>query len=553
MLTAIRKALEALNALPRGSVYDLDSVTPLTISTIPPEDPETYEMLQRGDSVGVFQVESRAQMAMLPRLKPRHFYDLVVEVAIVRPGPIQGDMVHPYLRRRQGLEPVDYPSESVRRVLERTLGVPIFQEQVIELAVVAAGFTPGQADQLRRAMAAWKRRGGLGRFEQMIIDGMLARGHDRDFAERVFRQIQGFGEYGFPESHAASFALLVYVSAWLKCHAPSAFYCGLLNSLPMGFYSPSQIIQDAGRHDIEVRPVDVQHSDWDHRLELEEESRPRERSHEELRAYRESLQPPLRLGLRLVKGLTEAAGQRIAAARPFADAEDLARRAGLDDRALRCLARAGALRSLSRHRYDAHWSVAAIHEPLALEVADDEPPGAESARVPPPQAPEERPPVALPEPSAASDMLDDYRYLGLTLGRHPLAMLRADDRLSGHLARCHRACELERCRHGQFVRVAGLVTGRQRPGTASGVLFVTLEDETGNVNLVVWSSVLEQFRPALLQGQMLRVKGVVEREQEVIHVVAGYVEDVTSLLGRLQQRTGQPAGDSPPFRSRDFH
>ncbi len=568
MLTAIRKALEALNDLPidhpcrsglqaamasqtgsrpGGRSYREEDPAPLTIATIPPEDPATYEMLQRGDSVGVFQVESRAQMAMLPRLKPRHFYDLVVEVAIVRPGPIQGDMVHPYLRRRQGLEPVEYPSESVRRVLERTLGVPIFQEQVIELAVVAAGFTPGQADQLRRAMAAWKRRGGLGRFEQMIIDGMLARGHDRDFAERVFRQIQGFGEYGFPESHAASFALLVYVSAWLKCHAPSAFYCGLLNSLPMGFYSPSQIIQDARRHDIEVRPVDVQHSAWDHRLEPGEESRSGERS------YGEPPQPPLRLGLRLVKGLAEEAGQRIAAARPFTDAEDLARRAGLDDRALRCLARAGALRSLSRHRYDAHWSVAAIHEPLALEVAEQPPSDADAASVRPPQVSEERTPAPLPEPSAASDMLDDYRYLGLTLGQHPMALLRADERLSGHLARCHRACELARCRHGQFVRVAGLVTGRQRPGTASGVLFVTLEDDTGNVNLVVWASVLEQFRPALLQGQMLRVKGIVEREQEVIHVVAGYVEDVTPLLGRLQEHTDQRERGSPPFKSRDFH
>ena len=575
MLTAIRKTLEALNGLPidsprrsglpaaigprktsrsgdrsyKENMPIAEAVRPLSIATIPPEDPATYEMLQRGDSVGVFQVESRAQMAMLPRLKPRHFYDLVVEVAIVRPGPIQGDMVHPYLRRRQGLEPVEYPSEGVRRVLERTLGVPIFQEQVIELAVVAAGFTPGQADQLRRAMAAWKRRGGLGRFEQMIIDGMLARGHDRDFAERVFRQIQGFGEYGFPESHAASFALLVYVSAWLKCHTPSAFYCGLLNSLPMGFYSPSQIIQDARRHDIEVLPVDVQHSDWDHRLEPGEESPSGERTHGE------SSQPPLRLGLRMVKGLSEDAGRRVAAARPFTDVEDLARRAGLDDRALRSLARAGALRSLSRHRYDAHWSVAAIHEPLALEVADAGPAAgpADEESPPPPGRPEPQPPAALPEPSAASDMLDDYRYLGLTLGQHPLALLRADERLAGHLARCHRACELERCRHGQFVRVAGLVTGRQRPGTASGVLFVTLEDETGNVNLVVWSSVLEQFRPALLQGQMLRVKGVVEREQEVIHVVAGYVEDVTGLLGRLQEHAGAREHESPPFRSRDFH
>jgi error-prone DNA polymerase len=553
MLTAIRKALAAVSEKsPRSDAGPGSRERSYGVSTIPPEDPETYRMLQRGDSVGVFQVESRAQMAMLPRLKPRHFYDLVIQVAIVRPGPIQGDMVHPYLRRRQGLEPVDYPSEGVRRVLERTLGVPIFQEQVIELAVVAAGFTPGEADRLRRAMAAWKRRGGLGPFEQKLIDGMTARGHDRAFAERVFRQIQGFGEYGFPESHAASFALLVYVSAWLKCHEPAAFYCGLLNSLPMGFYSPSQIIQDAERHGIEVLPVDVQHSTWDHRLDLGAD---RERE-----ARR---QPPLRLGLRLVKGLAEAVGERIAAARPFTDTEDLARRAELDDRSLRFLARAGALqsrersspdangaRTLSRHRYHAHWEVAAIRAPLALEGTVEgsgghgcveEPGSRESAADA----------MELPSPSAVSDMMDDYRYLGLTLGEHPLALLRRHDRLGGHLARCHSAEELTRCRHGQFVRVAGLVTGRQRPGTASGVLFVTLEDETGNVNLVVWSSVIEQFRAALLQGQLLRVKGVVEREQEVIHVVAGYVEDRTDLLTALQESTHGDAGETP-FTSRDF-
>ncbi|MEQ8484072.1 MAG: error-prone DNA polymerase [Pseudomonadales bacterium] len=528
MLTAIRKALTEVNAL-RGGALD--------IATIPAEDQDTYRMLQRGDSVGVFQVESRAQMAMLPRLKPRHFYDLVIEVAIVRPGPIQGDMVHPYLRRRQGLEPVTYPSDGVRRVLERTLGVPIFQEQVIELAVVAAGFSPGEADQLRRAMAAWKRRGGLGHFEQKLIDGMLARGHDRDFAERVFRQIQGFGEYGFPESHAASFALLVYVSAWLKRHEPAAFYCGLLNSLPMGFYSASQLIQDAARHDIRVLPVDVQRSAWDHTLAAADDHA--------------SGQPPLRLGLRLIKGLAEADGARIAAARPFADAEDLARRAGLNDQVLRCLARAGALRAISGHRYQAHWAVAAIRAPLPLEQAAEIRDAAADAAAVPAAAPDEVP-AALPVPSAVSEVLDDYRYLGLTVGEHPLALLRAHPRLGGQLARCHSAAELERCRHGQFVRVAGLVTGRQRPGTATGVLFVTLEDETGNVNLVVWASVLEQFRAALLQARLLRVKGVVEREQEVIHVVAGYVEDVTGLLVTLEQ---DGAGDSraTPFPSRDFH
>ena len=306
MLTAIRKALTAING------YRGNKDFRLTVANIPPEDPETYRMLQDGDSVGVFQVESRAQMSMLPRLKPQNFYDLVIEVAIVRPGPIQGDMVHPYLRRRQGLEPVTYPSDAVRKVLERTLGVPIFQEQVIELAMVAAGFSAGEADRLRRAMAAWRRRGQLQSFEKKLIGGMVERGHSLDFAQRVFKQILGFGEYGFPESHAASFALLVYVSAWLKRHEPAAFYCGILNSQPMGFYSPSQLIQDARRHGLDVRAADVQHSHWDHKLEPPDQP---------------GGQPALRLGLRLVKGLSEETGLAIADQQPFRDSEDLCRRA----------------------------------------------------------------------------------------------------------------------------------------------------------------------------------------------------------------------------------
>ncbi|MFM8354362.1 MAG: error-prone DNA polymerase [Gammaproteobacteria bacterium] len=507
MLTAIRKALEVVNA---------DRAAPLTVAGIPAEDPATYQMLQRGDSVGVFQVESRAQMAMLPRLKPRHFYDLVVEVAIVRPGPIQGNMVHPYLRRRQGLEPVTYPSPAVRQVLERTLGVPIFQEQVIELAMVAAGFTAGEADQLRRAMAAWRRRGGLGHFEEKLISGMLARGHDREFAERVFQQIQGFGEYGFPESHAASFALLVYVSAWLKCHEPAAFYCGLLNSLPMGFYSASQLVQDAQRHGIRVLGVDVQQSDWDH-------------------AVPEPM--TLRLGLRLVKGLPEHAGRQIVAARRssgarFLDVQGLAQRADLDARALRCLARAGALAQLAGHRHEAHWLAAGVRRMLPIEAT---PVAQESA-------------ARLPAPGIADDMLNDYRYVGLTLGPHPLAVLRTHPMHGSRFARYRTADALATCRHGQFVRVAGLVTGRQRPSTATGVLFVTLEDETGNINLVVWASVFERFRAALLQGRLLCVNGSLERHQEVIHVVAGLVEDRSDLLSALA--TGP---DSVPFVSRDFH
>jgi error-prone DNA polymerase len=523
MLTAIRKALEVLNAH-RG--------TELKVATIPAEDPETYRMLQKGDSVGVFQVESRAQMSMLPRLKPQQFYDLVIEVAIVRPGPIQGDMVHPYLRRRQGTEEVTYPSEGVRRVLERTLGVPIFQEQVIELAMVAAGFTGGEADQLRRAMAAWKRRGGLEHFEQKLIDGMLARGHDQDFAERVFRQIQGFGEYGFPESHAASFALLVYISAWLKRHEPAAFFCGLLNSLPMGFYSPSQLVQDARRHHVRIAPLDVQESGWDHRLSPEA-AEP---------CARLTSRPGLRLGLRMVKGLSEESGRRIEAARPFRNPEDLMRRSRLDNRELRFLARAGALRSLVGDRYQAHWEVAALNRPTPLEESgwsdQQEDDGVDSANGYRAEAA-----VELPVPGIADDMVDDYRYTSLTLGPHPMALLR-------HLPafnQCRSALELEGYRHGKLVQVAGIVTGRQRPGSASGVMFVTLEDETGNVNVVVWTSVQKRFRAMLLQGQLLSVKGILEREKEVIHVVAGHISDQTNLM--LQQLGAEA---SAPFKSRDF-
>jgi error-prone DNA polymerase len=515
MLTAIRKSLDHLNAY-HG--------THLTVGTVPPEDPQTYQMLQRGDSVGVFQVESRAQMTMLPRLKPNSFYDLVIEVAIVRPGPIQGNMVHPYLRRRQGLEPVSYSNAAVRSVLERTLGVPIFQEQVIELAMVAAGFSAGEADQLRRAMAAWRRRGGLEHFESKLIDGMLARGHDRAFAERVFEQIKGFGEYGFPESHAASFALLVYISAWLKRHEPAAFFCGLLNSLPMGFYSPSQLIQDALRHSIESRAVDVQTSGWDHRLEVQ--TQPQQSVYRHARP-----QGALRLGLRLVKGLGKEAGLRIEANQPFRDSQDLARRAALSTAELRCLARAGALEPLSGHRYQAHWDVAAIHPPTALwKVADSDDVHQTDVR--------------LSGPSAGQDLIADYRYLSLTLGPHPLRLLRDHPAL----ARCRTAVELSRYQHGQFIQVAGLVTCRQRPSSASGVVFLTLEDETGNTNVLVWTSILERYRAALLQGQLLRIKGTVEREGEVVHLIAGHVIDHTALLETLSDTNA-----SQPFSSRDFH
>ncbi len=520
MLTAIRKALDHLN-----EYHGTTGVDALTVGAIPPEDRETYQMLQRGDSVGVFQVESRAQMSMLPRLKPSTFYDLVIEVAIVRPGPIQGNMVHPYLRRRQGLESVTYSNDAVRGVLERTLGIPIFQEQVIELAMVAAGFSAGEADELRRAMAAWKRRGGLEQFQAKLVDGMLARGHDREFAERVFEQIKGFGDYGFPESHAASFALLVYVSAWLKRHEPAAFCCGLLNSLPMGFYSPSQLIQDAQRHGIEARPVDVQCSGWNHRLEAQAE--PREAPFRYARN-----QGALRLGLRLIKGLGKAAGARIEANQPYRDSKDLALRAELSATELGCLARAGALKHLSGHRFQAHWDVAAIQPPTELWQVADRTDVYHTA-------------VQLPAPTPGQNLLADYSYLTLTLGPHPLRLLRGHAALRG----CRSALELGHYQHGQFIRVAGLVTCRQRPSSASGVVFLTLEDETGNINVLVWTSVLERYRAELLQGQLLQIKGTVEREGEVIHVIAGHIVDRTPLLETLAETPGA----SRPFVSRDFH
>jgi error-prone DNA polymerase len=508
MLTAIRKTLDLVNGYaPRR----------LTVAGIPPEDPRTYAMLCRGDSVGVFQVESRAQMAMLPRLKPHTFYDLVVQVAIVRPGPIQGDMVHPYLRRRAGEERVDYPNEAVRAVLERTLGVPIFQEQVIKLAMVAAGFSGGEADQLRRAMASWRKHGELEKFREKLVDGMLARGHDRDFAERLYRQIEGFGEYGFPESHAASFALLVYVSAWLKCHFPAAFYTGLLNSLPMGFYSPSQLVQDARRHGVDVRAIDIDHSHFDHALE-QVPTRP------ELER-----QPALRLGLRLVDGFGADAAQRLVAARTqrdFANLQDLKARARLNRAELDALVAADAVPRLAGHRHQASWEARAIEEERPLTVAQER---SDRHHL--------NDGIFLPSPSPAESTLGDYASTGLTLRDHPLALLRGGE----PFRRCTRAIELAALRSGRFVRVAGVVTNRQRPGTASGVLFITLEDETGNINLVVWNTLQQQFRREVLSSRLLVVKGTVEVKDGVVHVIAGHIADAGDALAGLQAR------------SRDFH
>jgi error-prone DNA polymerase len=441
-------------------------------------------------------------MSMLPRLRPASFYDLVIEVAIVRPGPIQGGMVHPYLRRRRGLEPVAYPSAAVQGVLERTLGVPIFQEQVMQLAVVAAGFTPGEADRLRRSMAAWKRKGGLEPFERRLVQGMLERGYRREFAERLYRQILGFGEYGFPESHSASFALLVYVSAWLKCHHPAAFCAALLNSQPMGFYAPSQLVQDARRHGVEVRPPDVGASLWDCTLE----------------------DGALRLGLRRVGGLAQAAAAKIVAARmrgAFASVEDLARRAALGRRDLKCLAAGGALAALAGHRRQAHWAAAGIaHTAGVLR-----------------EAPIDEPALALPPPGEGEDIVADYASLGLSLGRHPLALLRPRLSRLGLLP----AAAVHARAHGSRVRAAGLVTCRQRPDTASGVIFVTLEDETGCVNVVVWRDLIERQRRELLGARLLAVEGRIERDGEVVHLIAQQLTDRSALLGRLL---------AP---SRDFH
>ena len=520
MLSAIRRCLARLPE-------------PMRMQDIPAEDPEVYAMIQRADTVGVFQIESRAQMSMLPRLRPRDFYDLVIEVAIVRPGPIQGGMVHPYLKRRQGLEPVTYPSDAVRAVLERTLGVPIFQEQVMQLAIVAAGFTPGEADRLRRSMAAWRRKGGLEKFEERLIEGMRARGYAETFARQIYQQILGFGEYGFPESHSASFSLLVYVSAWLKRYHPAAFCASLLDSLPMGFYAPAQLVADARRHGVEVRPPDVMHSECDCTLESTSLPQRTNDDAQDLRVPRRAdaaAQPAIRLGLRMVKGMSKAGAQRLVETRNAHRArlacgewsfEDLALRAQLTRQDTHALAAAGALASLIGHRRQAAWTVAGIESRPALlreaSIAEKD--------------------VLLPAPSEANELVADYATLGLTLGRHPLALLRARfQRL-----RLTPAARLRMLPSGRLARTIGLVIGRQRPDTKSGVIFVTLEDETGMTNVVVWRAVSELQRRVLLGARLMAVHGVVERQGDVVHLIAGKLVDYTAWLGALTTR------------SRDFH
>lgn len=511
MLSAIRRALAFI-----GQKLN----RPFRMQDIPAEDPATYDMICAAETVGVFQIESRAQMSMLPRLKPRCFYDLVIEVAIVRPGPIQGGMVHPYLRRRQGLEPVDYPSPAVKEALSRTLGVPIFQEQVMQLAMLAAGFSAGEADQLRRSMAAWRRKGGLGHYHDRIVDGMLMRGYPREFAERVFRQIEGFGEYGFPESHAASFALLVYVSCWIKRHHPDAFLAALLNAQPLGFYSPAQLVQDARRHGIEVRPVDVQASLVESTLETTNDGF------------------AVRLGLDRIASLSHEAAQRIVSARvaPFVSVNELATQAHLNRTDLQALAASGALKSLAGNRFQATWQTSGYQPmPAVLKATTIHEPALT--------------PGLLSAPTEADDLAADYASLGLTLGRHPCELLRPRLAVLGAATATH----LAGYRNGQLAKAAGLITHRQRPGTANGTIFLSLEDETGMVNVMIASAVFERFSRAVLYSQLVLVFGVWQRDVridpsapgQVRNLIAHRVEDHTPLLAALF--------GALETSSRDFH
>ena len=489
MLTVIRRAL-AMTAWRRG-------LPEFRLQDVPRHDTDTFEMISQADTVGVFQIESRAQMNMLPRLQPRVFYDLVIEVAIVRPGPIQGGMVHPYLRRRQGLEAVTYPSEAVKSVLSRTLGVPIFQEQVMKLAMVAAGFSAGQADSLRRAMAAWRRRGGLEAFQTQLIEGLQRNGYTPEFAQAVFKQIEGFGEYGFPESHAASFAWLAYVSAWLKCHEPESFLAALLNSQPMGFYSPSQLIQDARRHDVVVLAVDIQASDWTCELVVTDQPR-----------------PAVRLGLNQIKGLSEAHARRIVKARqtqPYLDMDDLSRRAELGRATLTLLANAGALDALVTHRRQGLWQAAVprrAHDLLA-------PLDSSAQNV-----------TELPAPSERDTLRMDYQSLGYTLGRHPLSFMRENLRAQ----RYRDSQDLQAAHHGQLVRACGLVTLRQRPHTARGVMFITLEDEHGHINVVIQPHLIDRERTLLLNSVLLGVVGTWQTDGRVAHLLAGRLVNENARL-----------------------
>jgi error-prone DNA polymerase len=541
MLTCIRKAFEFV---------ETHYGEKLTLATIPKEENAVYRMLQRADSIGVFQVESRAQMSMLPRLKPENFYDLVIEVAIVRPGPIQGDMVHPYLRRRQKLEKVEYVSDELEAVLKKTLGVPLFQEQAMKIAIVAGGFTPGEADKLRRAMATFKRTGTIGMFKSKMIEGMVARDYPRDFAERCFSQIEGFGEYGFPESHAASFALLVYASAWLKCRYPDAFAAALLNAQPMGFYAPAQIIRDVREHGVDVRPVDINHSDWDATLELNGQRGNSIGAHALHRDMAGDIRTThaLRLGFRKIKGLAEQDGKLIVAKRnrPYASVRELWLRTGLPPRVIERLADADAFGSLGLTRRQALWAAKALGR---VGGKDDDLPLFRDGSMPAPAAVVEprtaaqisvprEPEVELPLMPPGEEVVNDYRFLELSLRAHPVSFLRADLVRRGII----RNEELRGARSGARVTVSGLVTIRQQPGSANGVIFMTIEDETAIANIIVWSKTFARFRPVILGARYVAVSGEVQQESGVIHVVARRLDDLTPLLARLTD-------DAPPIEA----
>ncbi len=521
MLTCIRKCFSLLQHHYRVSH---------TLASLPPDDKETYDMLCRADSLGVFQVESRAQMNMLPRLKPRKFYDLVIEVAIVRPGPIQGDMVHPYLRRRDGLEPVEFPSpapeygpkDELHRILSKTMGVPLFQEQAMRIAIEAAKFTADEANKLRHAMATFRRRGTIDQMREQFVKGMTRRGYEPDFAERCFKQIEGFGDYGFPESHSASFAKLVYVSSWLKCHYPAVFACGLLNSQPMGFYAPAQIVRDAREHGVEVREVDVNHSDWDSMLEPLDAPGPGPNN-----TY------AMRLGFRQISGMNEEQAARIAVCRdrPYADIRDVRDRAGIPVRTLERLAAADVFRSMGLDRRQALWQVRAIksEKPLPL-FAHAEVSGQG-----------EDPAVDLPQMPMPEHVVVDYQTTGLSLKAHPLSFMRGAYQARGILS----TEALCRCRHNDHVAVAGVVLVRQRPGTAKGVVFITIEDETGIANCVVWADVMERYRQILMGSRLLLVQGRLQKHGSIIHVVVEEMKDWTQHLARLAEGDA-PRGGSVP-------
>ncbi|OEE91893.1 error-prone DNA polymerase [Vibrio crassostreae] len=502
MLSAIRKCFDLIKRI-HGRSLTIAEITRLK------DDPQVYGMIQRADTVGIFQIESRAQMSMLPRLKPKTYYDLVIQIAIVRPGPIQGDMVHPFLKRRDGIEPISYPSKDVESVLSRTLGVPIFQEQVIKLAMVAAGFTGGEADQLRRAMAAWKKNGNVFKFKNKLIEGMQKRGYETEFAEQIFKQICGFGEYGFPESHSASFAVLAYCSAWLKCYYPECFYASLLNSQPMGFYSPSQLVQDAQRHNVVILPVCVNASQNDHTVA----------------PHQNGL--AIRLGLRQIKGFSEHAIQSVLANRPPSGYRhpSQVKQLSMNKKDIELLASANALHNVSGDRFQTRWAImdSASDLPLFSQAYDDAEAGHDEH--------------VLHKPNEMQDLLEDFTSVGISLNKHPITLLEE----AGRLGRFTHMKDLIQQRHKSMVTVVGLVTGKQSPGTAAGVTFVTLEDSTGNINVVVWGATARAQQQAYLTAKALKVQGILEKEGEVVHVIAGKLIDITDEIVGLKTK------------SRDFH